>query len=119
MRADGLARLATACFAALVFAQPALAGEVYGGVYVHSVDTPLSFQTNEGGADFQLGYRQDNWQVLGYVENVFDAQWFDGAYADGDVVPDTSPDYVPFLYVQHTFGPSRPRTIGLRASYSF
>lgn len=69
--------------------------------------------------DIQLGYRQDNWELLGYVENLMDQNWFDGAYADGDVLPATSPDYGPFLYPQHTFGPARPRTAGMRFRYIF
>lgn len=64
--------------------------------------------------DLQLGYREDNWSVLGYVENVFDNVWYDGAYSD----PDYEGDFAN-LFVQHTFGPSRPRTAGLRASYRF
>ena len=37
---------------------PAHAGELFGGIYKHAVDTPLSLQSNrEGGVDFQLGYR--------------------------------------------------------------
>jgi hypothetical protein len=35
----------------------AQAGEVFGGVYVHDVDTPLSRSGVEGGADIQLGWR--------------------------------------------------------------
>ena len=31
--------------------------EVFAGVYAHGVDTPLSFDTGEGGADIELGYR--------------------------------------------------------------
>lgn len=41
----------------LAAASPAWAGELFGGVYSHGVDTPLSFDTGEGGADLQLGYR--------------------------------------------------------------
>ncbi|MXO75186.1 hypothetical protein GRI40_08150 [Altererythrobacter aerius] len=37
----------------------AFAGEVYGGVYAHGVDTPFTFDTGEGGIDLQLGYRLD------------------------------------------------------------
>ena len=70
-------------------------------------------------ADLQLGYRKDNWSVLAYVENIMDQNWFDGAYANGDVLPADSPDYVPFLYPEHTFGPARPRTAGVRVSYNF
>lgn len=61
--------------------------------------------------DLMIGYREDNWQITGYVENVFDNTWYDGAYAD-DPTPLT-------IYAQHTFGPSRPRTAGVRASYNF
>ena len=42
---------------ALVLATPAHAGEVFGGVYAHAVDTPLSLGTGESGADIELGYR--------------------------------------------------------------
>lgn len=46
------------CFALLaVVASPAAAGEVFGGIYVHDVDTPLTRSGVEGGADVQLGYR--------------------------------------------------------------
>ena len=40
-------------------ASPALAGEVFGGLYVHDVDTPLTQSGIEGGVDAQLGYRWD------------------------------------------------------------
>ncbi len=40
-------------------AAPAHAGELFGGVYVHDVDTPLTKSGIEGGADIQLGYRWD------------------------------------------------------------
>jgi lipid A 3-O-deacylase len=38
-------------------ASPAAAGEVFGGVYIHDVDTPLTRSGVEDGADVQLGYR--------------------------------------------------------------
>ena len=38
-------------------AAPAQAQEVFGGVYVHAVDTPLSLDTGEPGADIEAGYR--------------------------------------------------------------
>ena len=42
----------------LPFATPAQAGEVFGGVYKHAVNTPLSLEGGrEQGVDFQLGYR--------------------------------------------------------------
>ena len=44
--------------AAMAAATPAHAGEIFGGVFVHAVETPLSLQGNrESGADLQLGYR--------------------------------------------------------------
>lgn len=36
---------------------PAAAGEVFGGIYVHDVKTPLDESGIEGGVDFSLGYR--------------------------------------------------------------
>jgi hypothetical protein len=35
----------------------AQAGELFGGLYVHDVDTPLTRSGIESGADIQLGYR--------------------------------------------------------------
>jgi hypothetical protein len=50
-------RIAAICLAASAIASPAQAGELFGGVYVHDVDTPLSKSGVEDGADVQLGYR--------------------------------------------------------------
>ena len=61
--------------------------------------------------DFVVGYRAENWSVRAYVENVFDNNWYDGNYPD-----ETDPLAV---YTQHAFGPSRPRTSGVRFSYEF
>jgi hypothetical protein len=44
---------------ALAAASPAAAGEVFGGLYIHDVDTPLTKSGIEGGVDLQLGYRWD------------------------------------------------------------
>lgn len=49
--------LAIAAFAAAFATAPAHAGELYAGVYDHAVDTPFTLDTQEGGADLQLGYR--------------------------------------------------------------
>ncbi|MEO7563735.1 MAG: acyloxyacyl hydrolase [Sphingomicrobium sp.] len=51
-----------ACFASLLLAStlaasPAAAGEVFGGVFIHDVDTPLTKSGIEGGADIMAGYR--------------------------------------------------------------
>lgn len=51
---------------------PAEAGEVFGGIFVHDVDTPLTFSGVEGGADVQLGYRWGGLKdVLGLQPYVF------------------------------------------------
>ncbi len=51
-------RLVLAGSLVLCAATPALAGEVFGGVYVHGVNTPLSLGGSpEGGVDLQLGFR--------------------------------------------------------------
>ncbi len=44
---------------ALGQAHPAMAGEVFGGVLAHEVDTPFTLTTFESGVDFQIGYRGD------------------------------------------------------------
>ena len=41
----------------MLVATPAQAGEIFGGLYVHDVDTPLTKSGIEGGADIQLGWR--------------------------------------------------------------
>jgi hypothetical protein len=41
----------------ILVAAPAQAGEIFGGLYVHDVDTPLTKSGIEGGADIQLGWR--------------------------------------------------------------
>jgi len=52
------ALILAAAAAAAMAAAPAQAGEVFGGLYVHGGDTPLSLGGSpEGGIDVQLGYR--------------------------------------------------------------
>lgn len=43
--------------AALALAVPAAAQEVFAGALLHGVETPLTFETGEGGVDVQLGWR--------------------------------------------------------------
>lgn len=46
--------------AAASIAAPASAGELFGGIHKHAVDTPLSLSGgDEKGVDLQLGYRFD------------------------------------------------------------
>lgn len=56
--ANFLRRAALASAIALA-ATPASASEVFGGVYVHDVDTVLSKSGVEDGADIQIGLRGD------------------------------------------------------------
>lgn len=48
-------------------ASPAWADEVYVGAYAHAVDTPLTLRTDEGGADFEAGYRFGRIEALGFL----------------------------------------------------
>ena len=50
-----------------VSAAPAHAGELFGGVYAHAVDTPFTFDTGEGGADVQIGVRSDPIEALDFL----------------------------------------------------
>jgi len=76
-------------------------------------DESLIYQRIEAlnQTDIVLGYRQESWSVSAYVENVFDQEWYDGNYAD-------DPTEIQ-IYPQHTFGPARPRTAGVRLGYEF
>ena len=57
MKASILTSLAIA-IAVSAPSAPAQAGELFGGLFVHGVDTPLSLGGSpEGGVDLQLGYR--------------------------------------------------------------
>jgi len=48
----------SAALAAFILPSAAQAGEVFGGLYKHGVDTPLTLGGSpEDGMDFQLGYR--------------------------------------------------------------
>ena len=51
--------VAAALGVAVALAAPAQAGEAYGGVYVHAANTPFTLDSEEGGLDFQAGYRLD------------------------------------------------------------
>ncbi len=48
-----------AAFLAGLWAAPAQAGEVFGGLYVHDIDSPLTKSGVENGVDLQLGWRGD------------------------------------------------------------
>ena len=50
-------RVALFLVALAAFPAPAAAGELFGGLYVHDVDTPITASGIEGGVDLQLGWR--------------------------------------------------------------
>jgi iron complex outermembrane receptor protein len=76
-------------------------------------DPSVIFQKIEAlnQTDIVLGYQTESWRISAYVENVFDEIWYDGNYAD-DVDPVV-------IFSQHAFGPSRPRTAGVRFGIDF
>jgi hypothetical protein len=50
--------------AAAAMPGPAAAGELFGGLYAHDVETPITASGIEGGADVQLGWR---WGRIGHT----------------------------------------------------
>lgn len=42
-----------------LWAAPVQAGEIFGGLYVHDIDSPLTKSGVENGVDLQLGWRSD------------------------------------------------------------
>ena len=72
-------RLLLASSAALLgLAAPAQANEIFGGLYVHDVDSPLTKSGVEGGADVQLG-----WRGAGIAGSVFQPYAFVSAHTEG------------------------------------
>ena len=67
------ALILTATAMAITGAAPAQAGEVFGGLYVHNVNTPISYGSPEGGLDVQLGYRGDGVTGLKLEPYIFGA----------------------------------------------
>ena len=51
----------------LALAAPAHAQEVFGGIFVHDVATPLTKSGQESGADLHLGWRGARIRALGFV----------------------------------------------------
>jgi hypothetical protein len=46
---------------------PAMAADLFGGVYLHDVNTPFTNDIHEGGRDFELGYRFNRIAGLGPI----------------------------------------------------
>jgi hypothetical protein len=57
MTLEGLRRFGLAAAVLAIGATPASAAELFGGIYVHDVDTPLTASGVEHGGDVQLGWR--------------------------------------------------------------
>lgn len=53
--------------AAVACPLPAAANEVIGGFYAHGVDTPFTFDTEESGVDFELGFRGKEIDELSFI----------------------------------------------------
>ncbi|HEY0626952.1 MAG TPA: acyloxyacyl hydrolase [Allosphingosinicella sp.] len=60
-----LALAAAATFLGL--SSPAFASEIFGGLLVHDVDTPITRSGIERGLDVQLGWRGDRIEALGFI----------------------------------------------------
>lgn len=67
MRRFPFAAASLAALAAATAAVPAAAQEAFGGIYAHEVDTPLTFEVDESGADIMLGYRFGKADWLGAI----------------------------------------------------
>ncbi len=78
--------------------------KTYGGL------DNIDLYAQEGWSDFsaRVGYESNSgWQVVAYVENIFNRMYYDGTAEGGDFFPG------------HGFGISRPRTFGARFTYRF
>ena len=60
-----------AAFMALSWTAPARADEIFGGLYVHDIDSPLTLSGVEGGIDLQLGWRGDPLTALKLQPHAF------------------------------------------------
>jgi len=56
-RVSGAMKRVPLAFALLLISAPARAGEIFGGLYVHDVDTGLTKSGFEQGVDLELGWR--------------------------------------------------------------
>jgi lipid A 3-O-deacylase len=63
----------SAIFGALNLPAAAHAGELFGGLYKHNVNTPLSIGSPESGVDLQLGYRGGGIGKTGLQPYIFGA----------------------------------------------
>ena len=67
-------RLITTCVAAglaCASASPARAGEIFGGLYIHDIESPLTLSGVETGVDAQLGWRGEPFRFLKLQPHAF------------------------------------------------
>lgn len=100
----------------LRFDAPAGPGEITGSAELFGQTTTyggllrLAEARNDGYAELalRLGYRANaGWSIIGYVENVTNVLYYTGSAEGSNILP------------AHFFGPSRPRTFGVRLTYDF
>ena len=89
-------------------------GELFGvAAYSFQDDQRGGFEPDSvtvdgwGELNISLGYRGDSWSVSAYLDNATDEQFSDGG-GNGDEV-----------FVAYQFGPSRPRTAGVKLGFDF
>lgn len=102
--------------AVLKFTAPAGPGSITGSAELFGQTTTyggllhLPEAVNDGYAELALrfGYQADaGWSVIGYVENLTNVLYYTGVAEGASILP------------AHYFGPSRPRTFGVRMTYDF
>ncbi len=102
--------------AVLQATRPARQGDWLGRLELFGqTETGGGLQADPAGAQggwteiaLRLGYASSRgWKAIAYVENLTDEFYWDGAKPNGGIIP------------AHWFGPSRPRTLGLRLSWDF
>ena len=82
--------------------------ELFGQTKTYGGLLALNEAKNDGYADVTLraGFRSEGgWSTIAYIENVTDEEYFDGSAEGSGIIP------------AHFFGPSRPRTVGLRLTW--
>ena len=93
---------------------PMASGEVFGSAefnwqskeYANLNNLPGSTLDSVGFIDLRVGWRDDNWRVAAYVENLTDKEHFAQRVDAGDLF-------------RLSLNPSRPRTVGMEFSYRF
>lgn len=84
-------------------------------MYAGPDNLALSTTPSWDEVNFSLGYDSGReWVVTGYVENAFNEQYFERGWENAD-----ADNFGGYGLVNTLVWPSKPRTVGLRASYKF